>query len=230
MIAVSWSYACLVALWLILHAWLGDSIWWLALVNAFVPFIFALLPLLVLAALALRRRALLLSVVPPAVVFLLLFGQLFLPRLSPHVAASTTAITVTSFNVWAFSCTPDTLDAVLGDGSADIVALQEVGPQMRELLAHEGWDRYPHRVHEASPQGCGISILGRYPLAPLVSPNLAGNGGRVQAVLVDVEAATSCSTTCTCLHSTFWPISILDERCRCRWSPFCASGRTWFGA
>jgi hypothetical protein len=38
--AIAWLYAGGVVLWFALHGWLGDAVWWLALLNAFAPFFF----------------------------------------------------------------------------------------------------------------------------------------------------------------------------------------------
>ena len=184
---LSWCYSGMVLLWIVFHGALGDSVWWLALVNAFVPYLFLPLVLFVAAALALRQRTLLASILLPILIFLALYGHLFLPRLRPATDATQPAITVVSFNLWAFSRQPELLDLVLGDGSADIVALQEVSPQMWQLLERTAIDTYPYRLYDDTMPPFGLAIISRHPITPVALSHLSGSEGHVLAANVNVN-------------------------------------------
>ena len=65
-----WLYGLIIVSWLTLHTLYGDELWWLALVNALTPLLFApLIPLLGLA-LAWQRPLFLAPLTPIAAIFL----------------------------------------------------------------------------------------------------------------------------------------------------------------
>lgn len=129
--------------------------------NAFVPFLFAPLILLIPASLALRgsahggrslrRRTLRVSVLPPVFIFLILHGYMFMPRWRPPTAMSEPSLAIDSFDTWAFSHSADTLAAVLGDGAADVIALQEIGRVSAPRWPTRRWTR----IHTAPPTPTG---------------------------------------------------------------------------
>src|SRR3954467_14928327 len=66
-----------------------DSVWWLALLGNFTPFYFAaLIGLLPLAVITRARRSVLL-LLPSALIGLLVYGQLYLPKVKPSASKST---------------------------------------------------------------------------------------------------------------------------------------------
>lgn len=176
---LGWLYAGLIIVWFALHIWIGDAVWWLALLDSFTPFLFLPLVLILPASLVCRWRAFQLSVVPPAVIFLVLYGTLFLPRLNP--ASGGTPLVVMTFNIWGYSESIETARAIIHDEVPDIVALQELSPQMAEVLVAELGEVYPYRsVSLSAEQSGGMAILSRYPLTVLSSDKLSK--WRVQVV------------------------------------------------
>ena len=95
---VTWLYATLVILWLVLHNWFGDTVWWLAMLNAFTPFLFVPMVLVLPACFVCRWRSLWASTVPPFAIFLLLYGHVFLPAWPPASASEGTPLTIMSTN------------------------------------------------------------------------------------------------------------------------------------
>ena len=180
----SWFYAAGVALWFVLHVWLGDSAWWLALISIFAPFLFVPLTLVLPIGLVYRKSVFWASVLPPLAIFLLLYGQLFLPNSPPRSATTAAPLTVMSFNIWGYSRSENTAHAILQDKAPDIVALQELAPEMVEILVKEVGDTYPYHAISIGIHGYGMGVFSRYPLMELDSSCPADSNWQVQILRV----------------------------------------------
>lgn len=161
----AWIYAGLLSLWWVLRVSFGDQIWWLALVSVFAPYLFA--PLLFLAPLGLIRPrlrywgALLLA----GAILLLEYG----PPMSVWAAAPSGTgdeLTVLSFNAWGYSDSIETAQAIVSQGTPDVVVLQELSPQLAQTLVEELGAAYPYRVFKTDQGTKSGGVLSRYPLAP----------------------------------------------------------------
>lgn len=159
-----WSYIALFLGWWGLHLYFGDRLWWLALVNSFVPLLFV--PLLVFIPLApLVRHPLYQSgILIPVGYFLLVYGPLFLPKSSPPHLAEPAPFTVMTFNMWSGSRQAATINLVREHDLPDIVALQETTFPMNRLIREELGAEYPYQFYETTLNGRGISTLSRFPL------------------------------------------------------------------
>jgi len=170
---LGWLYASLIIAWFVLHAWVGDAIWWLALLNSFTPFLFLPLLLILPACLVCRWRAFQISAVPPVLIFLVLYGDLFLPQLA--IASGEDSLVIMTFNVWGYSGSAETAQAIIHDEVPDIVAIQELSSQMGEVLLAELGAVYPYRsIRFGAEQDSGMAVLSRYPLAVLEAEGLSG--------------------------------------------------------
>lgn len=179
-IATAGLYAIFIVLWFILHLMFGDSIWWLALLNVFAPFFF--LPLIVLLPLSIfwRRRSVWLSTVLPVLVFLWLYGRLFWP-FRPQIPITTEVpFTVMSFNIWGGSRSAETVQVIRDSELPDVVAIQELTPEMVEVLVSVIGDVYPYRLLSAGAGYKGLGILSRYPLTEIDSASLDDPNWQVQ--------------------------------------------------
>ena len=185
--ALSWLYAAGIALWFVLQRQVGDAAWWLALLNALVPYLFLPLVVLLPAALAWRQRPFGMSVALPALVFVALYGHLYLPARPVAHATIEAPLTVMSFNIWGGSQAPETARVILDHGAPDVVALQELTPHMAEVLQAELGDVYPYRAIEARGQYHGLGVLSRYPLAELDISHLLHPDWRIQALRVEAR-------------------------------------------
>ncbi|MDQ3250396.1 MAG: endonuclease/exonuclease/phosphatase family protein, partial [Chloroflexota bacterium] len=190
---VSWSYSSVIISWFILHQWVGDSIWWLALVNAFTPWLFAPLVGLIPLALIARRRLFYLPLLAPTLFFLLLYGSLFVPvglRIPAAHASSTPTqrITVLSFNVWAGSRTDEVAEIIKANGLPDLVAIQELTPFLRDKIIESIGKEYPYRTLDPHTRYRGMGIFSRYPLTVLDTGSLATALSTLQKVEVQAGA------------------------------------------
>lgn len=162
-IALACCYAAGISLWFVLHLWLGDSVWWLALLNSFVPYFFVPVLLILPFAGLYRRRTLWISLCLPALIFIWLYGGLFLPLGKGNPSAEPT-LTVMTFNVWGGSHQAETAEVIIDNGYPDIVVLQELTPEMQEILLEVLGDRYPYALLDAGEVNRGMGVLSRYPL------------------------------------------------------------------
>jgi endonuclease/exonuclease/phosphatase (EEP) superfamily protein YafD len=178
-LGLSWAYAGLIVLWLLLRVFWGDALWWLGLLNAFVPFFFLPLVLFVPACLVYRHPGFWFSVSVPVVMFLLLYGGLFLPRAPVRAGAP---LTIMTFNIWGGSRLPETARVVVENGLPDIVALQELTPQMAEVFVAELGDAYPYRLLRPEGTYRGMGVLSRFPLTEIDTRHLADPRWQIQAL------------------------------------------------
>jgi endonuclease/exonuclease/phosphatase (EEP) superfamily protein YafD len=187
-LACSLLYAGAIVAWCVLHSWRGDGAWWLAVLNTFAPFFFLPLLLLLPLCLLVRRRSLWLSAALPALIFVWLYGGLFLPARPAALAADEAPLTVMTFNVWAASRSPRTAQALVDGGLPDIVALQELSPDMARVLVEELGHVYPYHAADPRTLGNGLGVFSRYPLRELDASHLTSTWWRVQIVQVQVGA------------------------------------------
>lgn len=166
-----WLYAALTATWLLLRLLLGDSVWWLALLNAFAPFFFVPLAILLPLARLIQKRAYWIVATIPTVIFLLLYGGQFLPRPN-HFTEQEETFSMMSFNVWGWSQSQETARVIRDEGLPDVVLLQELGPQMAKTVLAEVGDVYPYRLLEPQEGYRGMGILSRHPLRKINAEEL----------------------------------------------------------
>lgn len=187
-ILLGWLYAGLILVWFVLDHWCGDTLWWLGLLNAFVPYLFMPLVPLLFAGLFCRSQWMWGSLILPVFLFFGLYGELFFPALpSASTAAGEALFTVMTFNQWGGSRSAETARVLLEGDAPDIVALQELTPQMAEVFLTEVGTIYPYHIFEPGEDYKGSGVLSRYPLTPLDSAHLDDPDWHVQIVEVALE-------------------------------------------
>jgi len=185
LLTTNWLYSSLLLTWFVLHWVCADRVWWLALLNAFVPWLF--LPLLLLLPLQLGVQDVIAAfgLLPPLLLFLCLYGQLFMPPWLRTSAPSGPTLRVMSFNIWGGSHTRETAQVIADNGLPDLVALQELAPDMADLLVKLFPTVYPYQWLEAGFGNHGMGILSRYPLNVLNANALTDPTWAVQVVQVN---------------------------------------------
>jgi endonuclease/exonuclease/phosphatase (EEP) superfamily protein YafD len=137
-------YALALLVYLLLRFTLRDTVWWLAFLHNFAPYYF--LPLLVLVPLLLLAgaRRMGLRLLPLLLVAVLLYG----PRWLPHSISTAAAerFKVVSFNILPFNPDLDRVADWLAGQQADLVLLQELGPEKSAQLFNLLPAVYPHRA------------------------------------------------------------------------------------
>lgn len=135
------------------------------------------------AALARRPRAALLFAVP-ALVWLWVYGSLFLPASAPDRAPD---VRVASYNTYVHSPSAASVVALADQVSPDVLLLQEVFPDRQVAIARALGDRYPHRTSVQSEGVGGVMVLSRHPITETRPVAMSEPGTRdTEVVVVDV--------------------------------------------
>lgn len=193
------SYA--LALWGWAGAWRlwGDRWVWLFVLNTFAPFLFVPLPFLILFAVRLRRRVLGVSACAGVVLWGLLYAELWLPQ-TVSAPAGETRLTVMTYNLLVGNHHFDQVRQTIGASDADVVAFQELTPQVAAMIQQELRADYPYQILAPTPGTRGMGVISRYPLA-ISALTLDGDWNTPPQVLTLDFAGTAV----TLLHTHFQP-------------------------
>ena len=123
----------------------------------------------------------------PCLLFVLLYGNLFVPNLASASPGSDGTLSVMTYNVTTGDPGVDEILAIIEDESPDVVALQELPQEVAEA-AGDLEEEYPYQALHPSPNpyaGCGV--LSRFPILEDEAFPLAEGGHLYQRVLLDVD-------------------------------------------
>lgn len=169
LIAASHEYLIFLGVWLGATLLVGDRFVYLGLLNLLTVYLFLPLPIVLLAAILLRRRELWLGFGAGLLIFLWFWGALFAPwRWSGgrRAQAGGSTLTVMSYNVLArHSFTDPIMDTIRAE-DADVVFLQEVNHGLAQVLQNELGELYPHQLHVPEDDPRGIGVISKYPFRP----------------------------------------------------------------
>ncbi len=160
--ALSWLYALSLVAYLPLREVLWRRGWGVLAIN-FIPWLFV--PLIVLIPLALLVRAWPLrgATLLALLAFLVLYGDRFLPRLPP-AQAGRPSFRVMTWNIHLRNPNVEEAAAIIARESPDIVALQELGPEMAGGLEARLSERYLYRALHPEAGYWSSGVLSRYPI------------------------------------------------------------------
>ena len=182
MVTACWLYAVSIVGFVVL--WIG---WpqlppFLALISSFAPFLFV--PALVVFLLAgiMRSKSVLIASGVVSVVFIGLYGPLFLPRLGHLACQASEELRVMTFNLGLHLGQPEELLRIIEEQEADIVAVQEMTPEMAWLFEQELGLLYPYNV--SAPETETTGLFSRYPIVKeeWIEP-VGGGRSYIQAVV-----------------------------------------------
>jgi endonuclease/exonuclease/phosphatase (EEP) superfamily protein YafD len=169
--AASVVYATAVVVWQALRLGVGDRWWWLAAANVLSLYLF--LPLLLLLPLAwlgrwrlaggIRLTAVVATAIP-AVVFLVLYGGFFLPKVVPAGDGRVHAFRVMALNVLFTNDDGAAIERLARAESPDLLCLQEVNPRLAADLVTRLSVEYPYYVLLPEEWPTGLGVFSRYPL------------------------------------------------------------------
>ncbi len=150
-----------ITVWFVFWFLIQDGQWLLTLVNRFVPWLF--LPLVVLLPLSLGLRLYRSAVV--LCLPLILFVTLFAPYVLPKPAIKTESdLRVMSYNVLLVNEDYDAVAEAILSQKPDLVALQEVQPEMMAELQSRLEDTYPYSELSWEHEFGTTAIFSRYPI------------------------------------------------------------------
>jgi endonuclease/exonuclease/phosphatase (EEP) superfamily protein YafD len=161
-ICVSWAYALGLLGFFASRAFLAALPPGLALLNSFAPLLF--LPSLGVVPLALwlRSKWALIAGAISLILFIGLYGALFFPRLGSPDREVNAGLRVMTFNLGWYLGQPEALVAIIKEQEADMVAVQEITPEMVALFEQKLDTVYPYTILGAGQRTTGL--LSRYPI------------------------------------------------------------------
>lgn len=162
-VVLTGAYGLNLTLFLTLRLLVGEQWSVIGLFNSIAHLMLIPALLLLPLCLLLRRWRLALTQLPAALMFVLSYGILFLPR-PVEAIPNSTAISVMTFNLHGEEQFAEPLAALIRESGVDIIALQEVSPTVGVLLEDMA-DVYPHQaLHPNEEPTRGLALLSRYPL------------------------------------------------------------------
>lgn len=155
-------YSTLILVWFTSWLLLGDSNWWLTLINRVVPLLF--LPALVLLGWIVysRRIKLMIALLIPILIFAWLYHPYLLPRFANQNNSERT-LKVMTYNVLFSNFDYDAVAKVILTHKPDLVALQEVQPEMMSELEKRLSDEYPYSLMGTQNDYGTTAVFSRYP-------------------------------------------------------------------
>lgn len=165
----------------------------LALLNEGTPWYFVPLPLWIITAAMSRRRYAIIAVAGLAACFLWLYGPLFIPKSLPGSTPNTqgaTRLRVMTFNVSNLSSQvrpPALVLDIIEEADADLLLLQEISPELSEVLAETLLATYPYQQLEPHAGFDGMGVLSRHPFDVGALDALESRPARMQHVVMRVE-------------------------------------------
>jgi vancomycin resistance protein VanJ len=157
-----WIFGGAMLLWNVLRIWPGEEFWPVAMVNYFAPWFALLLVPMVMIAWLLKERAL----SGFLLIALILIAIRFIPYFTPSRSSSSTdnQIKVMSFNVFQRNNDVEALIEIIRENDSDLVALQEVTPDVGEQLSTALSSQYPYHTLELLGNMMGQGLLSKYPI------------------------------------------------------------------
>jgi vancomycin resistance protein VanJ len=143
---VCWLYAASIISLTILRIYSPGLPPFLALINSLTPFLFVPLPFVFLLACMMRSKYALIAGSIVLIVFVGLYGNLFLPRLGKPARETHQELRVMTFNLGLNLSQPEEMAAIIEAQGADIVAMQEMTTEMARLFERELGAIYPYTV------------------------------------------------------------------------------------
>lgn len=136
-------YAGSIALWYLFWLFVGDANWWLVLSNRFAIYLFVPGLILFMAAILKRRVNPALPLLVPAGIFLVLHHPYLFPEPAKPVDESGT-LKVMTYNLLFSNTDYDAVANVVLTHQPDLVAMQEVKPDMMKALIERLQEDYPY--------------------------------------------------------------------------------------
>ena len=178
-------YALFVGFWAIWRVVAPDSSWVLVLLDKLAMWFLLPAPIVALLAALTRRRRAIVAATVPLVVLLAFTWPAIVPREVPEIASR--ELRVLTWNLWNGNRDVERMARTLRASSADVVALQEVMPEVwPELLTELGTD-WPHRHLSERSYGGTTALLSMHGFAEIESLDL---GTDRPAILARIEMGT----------------------------------------
>jgi endonuclease/exonuclease/phosphatase (EEP) superfamily protein YafD len=166
LIAVCWVYGTILFSWFGLYIGTGDKIAYLSLINTLAVYLFAPLPIVLLAVPFLKRREVTVGGFVGVLIFGYFWGAFFTPAMRRPVSGEE-VLRVMTFNVLGHHEQVKPILEVIDNGNPDVVFLQELNPQLAEAIEESLSKEYPHQILAPRAGVTGMGVVSRYPIQPI---------------------------------------------------------------
>ncbi|UCF60482.1 MAG: endonuclease/exonuclease/phosphatase family protein [Anaerolineaceae bacterium] len=164
-IALVWVYYTLLFLWAALYFVTGDRYGIVAIVNSLALYIFLPLPLILPLAIIFRRRELWIGLAGGVMLFIWLWGGLFIPHTSQaHTEGQ--PLSVMTYNVLGTHQQTTPAIEVIRTEDADVVFIQEINTNLAKTIEEELSDQYPYQVLDPYDDVTGMGTISKFPIHP----------------------------------------------------------------
>ncbi len=99
---------------------------------------------------------------PILILFVVVYGELFWPNRDAAEAGNNIPLTAATYNTLSLQSDPQQVLTVINALDADVIGLQEVGPDLADLLAQQ--QKYPYQALHPAESEHGVALLSRYPI------------------------------------------------------------------
>ncbi len=159
-------YLLLILIYLPVRLIVRDRIWQISLLNSFAIVLFCPLPLLLFAAVVVRSRRAVLSLMPIVALLVIWFGPRFLPKIT--TAPTPPVLRVMTNNIYHLNTTPEKVTEMIAEAKPDVIFLQEVESNIQEQTLNVLKDDYPYESSQldlirASHYSAVNLLRSRYP-------------------------------------------------------------------
>lgn len=181
----------LVTAWYVFSWWrVGETSASIAFLNNFMPWAALFAVVFGIIGLFSRWRLLLTGLqVPVLALFLVFYGDLLLPP--PSIAKPAgVELTAATYNIHSDNSDPTAIVRTIQKIDADMIAVEELGPDHADRIASDLIDEYPYQLLLPSPDHHGVGLLSRYPINDYNIFNPYRRYVRHIRVLVQVEDTT----------------------------------------
>jgi len=178
------AYVGCIASWLLLRAVFMDRWWLLALVYTMAVYLFVPLPILLFIGLIQRRKDSLWLLTLPGLAFMVLYGELFLPRMPGAEPIQGPSIGVMSFNLHFRNDDMEGVAEAIRSAYPGIVGFQELTAAQGNILGDLLSQDYPYRTPLVFAEDRRIGLFSRYPIQSVEGLTFAR---RQQAMRLQLE-------------------------------------------
>lgn len=142
-----------------------DHLWQMDFMSNFTAWYFLPAPILIIAALGLKRRRWVLPLIVILVISIVKYAPRFIPRANNARASDGTIVTVMTMNMLKRNTNWDAVTTQIKAAKADIITIQEIPDAFLQDIWPTLATDYPYNMHIYSqPEESNMGLLSRYPL------------------------------------------------------------------
>ncbi|MBK9926988.1 MAG: endonuclease/exonuclease/phosphatase family protein [Anaerolineales bacterium] len=157
------GYVILIMAWFVSWLVVGDANWWLVLVNRLVPYLFIPVPILLFWSIRSRKYRDIVLLLIPALIFVWLYRPYVFPK-NLQSGSSDGQLRVMTYNVLFSNFDYDAVANIVLVYEPDLVALQEVKPEMMDALKDRLAGKYPYSVFGTENDYGTTTVFSKSPL------------------------------------------------------------------